>query len=256
MKHAFADKYSSLRSPIHSLDPRAKSLATFLYILIVVLTPVTEPAKYIAYLLVLMVTLALSRIPPIHIIKRIAAALPFVLLIVMFVPFFKEGETAGSIAVGPVVFEVTVEGLRIMTGVIVKSSLAVAALAMLVGSTRFSDLLKGLEKMHVPSIMVAVLAFMYRFIFVLTDDAQRLARAFSLRNFGGFRLRKIRAVGNMIGLLFIRTYERAERIFAAMVLRGYEGRTMTMSGLKLRARDALFFAAFAGSILAIRLGRF
>lgn len=256
MKHAFIDKYSSLKSPVHSLDPRIKSLIIFSFVVVVVLTPVACLLKFAAYSLFLLVIIAISRVPLLHILKRIATVLPFVFVIVMFIPFIKEGEAAGSWSLGPVKVRVTCEGLWVMLNVLIKAPLAVAALALLVGTTRFSDLLKGFEKMAVPASMISILSFMYRFVFVLTDDAQRMGRAYMLRNFGGFRLRKLRTIGNMIGLLFIRTYERGERIYCAMVLRGYDGSIKTMNELRLRWRDIAALVIAAGCIAAIRIGRF
>ena len=85
-----------------------------------------------------------------------------------------------------------------------------------------------------------ILSFMYRYLFVLVDETMRMKQARDSRNFGGGRLWQIRTIGNMIGTLFIRSYERGERIYAAMVARGFDGQTQTLDCLNFRRADACF----------------
>ena len=91
-----------------------------------------------------------------------------------------------------------------------------------------------------PGVMVMILSFMYRYIFLLVDEVIRMRQARDSRNFGGKRLWQIRTIGNMIGTLFIRSYERGERVYAAMVARGFDGQTRTLDSLNFRRADACF----------------
>jgi cobalt/nickel transport system permease protein len=86
---------------------------------------------------------------------------------------------------------------------------------------------------------------MYRYIFVLTDEVMRMRQARDSRNFGGGRLRQLKTIGHMIGTLFIRSYERGERIYAAMLARGFDGQIRSLHQLNFKRADAYFSAAFA-----------
>jgi len=96
-----------------------------------------------------------------------------------------------------------------------------------------------------PRVMVMILSFMYRYIFVLVDEAMRMRQARDSRNFGGSRLWQMRTIGNMIGTLFIRSYERGERVYAAMLARGFDGQSRTLDRLNFRPTDACFGIAFS-----------
>jgi len=102
------------------------------------------------------------------------------------------------------------------------------------------DLLKGLEQLRVPLVLIMILSFMYRYIFVLTDDIMRMKQARDSRNFGGSRMWQLKTLGNMIGTLFVRSYERGERVYSAMLARGYDGQTKTLRKLRLNTADFTF----------------
>ncbi len=117
---------------------------------------------------------------------------------------------------------------------------------LLTATTRFPDLLHGLRHLLVPRALVAIIAFMYRYLFVLGDEAHRLLRAREARSAqpqtagSGPSLRwRTRVVGNMIGQLFLRGYERSDRVYAAMVARGYQGDFLTLNPHKVRVEDWL-----------------
>jgi cobalt/nickel transport system permease protein len=100
-----------------------------------------------------------------------------------------------------------------------------------------------------PRVMVMLLSFMYRYIFVLTDEAMRLKRARDSRNFGGSNWWQIKTVGRMISTLFLRSYERGERVYVAMLARGYDGHSRTAeSSLSYRQRDA-YYGVGAGLVI-------
>ena len=88
--------------------------------------------------------------------------------------------------------------------------------------------------------MVMILSFMYRYIFVIVDEVMRMKRARECRNFGGKRIWQIKTVGNMVGTLFLRSYERGERVYQSMVSRGYEGQIRTLDSLSFSQRDAYY----------------
>jgi cobalt/nickel transport system permease protein len=244
MKHSFIDEYSHLNSVIHRLDPRTKLIASLAFIIAVVLTPTSNLRVFAFYFAIIALMLAFSRLPAAYVLKRSLVVLPFVLLIAVFIPFFKEGEVAASFNLWLWQISVTYNGLLVLVNVVVKSWLCILALILLSSTTRFDDLLKGIKQLGMPQVMILILSFMYRYIFVLVDEAMRLQQARDSRNFGGSWLHHLKTVGHMVGTLFIRSYERGERIYAAMLARGFDGQIRTLYKLSFKPADAYFVIAF------------
>ncbi|HEY82804.1 MAG TPA: cobalt ECF transporter T component CbiQ [Dehalococcoidia bacterium] len=240
MRHSFLDQYSDRDSLIHRLDPRTKLVSTFLFITAVALTPPDGWVSYALYSAILAIWLMLSRVPLGYVLKRSLVVLPFVVLIAIFIPFFREGEIAGSYNLWLWQVSVTHSGIIILRNILIRAWLSVLSLILLTSTTKLPDLLRGLEQLHMPRVMVMVLSFMYRYIFVLVDEVMRMKQARDSRNFGGRRWWQIRTVGNMIGTLFIRAYERGERVYAAMMARGFDGQSRTLKRLEFKPADAYF----------------
>ena len=245
MKHSFIDRYSNLDSIIHRLDPRTKFIMTLVFILAVIITPPTRWLVLALYFLLMATLILLSKVPVWYILKRSLVILPFAALIAISIPFVKEGEVAGSLNLWVWEVSVTYNGLQIFASVLTKAWLSILSLTLLTSTTKMTNLLKGLEQLHMPRVMVMILSFMYRYIFVLTDEAMRMRQARDSRNFGGKRLWQIRTIGNMIGTLFIRSYERGERVYAAMLARGFDGQTQTLGHLNFKQLDAYFGLSFS-----------
>jgi cobalt/nickel transport system permease protein len=165
-------------------------------------------------------------------------------MIAIFIPFFKQGEVAGSYNIWLWRVSVTYSGLFILANIVVKSWLCILSLILLSATTKFTALLKGLKQLGIPKVMVLILSFMYRYIFVLVDEVMRMRRARDSRNFGGGRLRQLKTLGNMIGTLFIRSYERGERVYVAMLSRGFDGEVRTLHKLSFKQADAYFGIIF------------
>lgn len=253
MKHSFLDQYSDRNSPIHRLDPRSKLVATLAFIIAVVLTPSGSWLVYGLYLVIIATLIALSRVPPTYILKRSLVIIPFVLLVAIFIPFFKEGEVAGSYNLWLWQVSVTHSGLQILWNILAKAWLSILSLILLTSTTKFKSLLKGLEQLRMPRVIVMLLSFMYRYIFLLTDEVMRMMQARDSRSFGSRRMRQIRTIGNMIGTLFIRSYERGERVYAAMMARGFDGHSRTLERLHFSRVDAYFIACLSLALIFISL---
>jgi cobalt/nickel transport system permease protein len=253
MKHSFLDQYSDRDSPIHRLDPRSKLIMSFAFILAVVLTPPDSWLAYALYFALMVTLLALSQLPVFYVLKRSLVIIPFVLLVAIFIPFFKEGEVVGSYNIWLWQVSVTQSGLQVLWNIMAKAWLSIFCLVLLTSTTKFSHLLKGLEQLRLPKVMVMLLSFMYRYLFVLVDEAMRLKQARDSRNFGGKWLRQIRTIGYMIGTLFIRSYERGERVYAAMAARGFDGRSQTLERLQFRLADAYFVTSLGLVLIFISL---
>lgn len=255
MKYGFLDQYSDLNSLIHRLDPRTKLITTLFLILAVVLTPPNQWLAFSLYFTLIAVWLLLSKIPIVHVLKRSLVIVPFVLMITIFIPFFEEGEVAGSDNIGLWQVSVTHSGLQMVTNIVIKAWLSILSLILLTATTKLPSLFQGLEQLRMPRIMVMTLSFMHRYLFVLIGEVMRMKQARDSRNFGGGRLWQIRTIGNMIGTLFIRSYERGERVYVAMAARGFDGQIRTLNRLKFRLADVYFGIACGLVLILINLLR-
>lgn len=244
MKHSFLDQYSDRNSPAHRLDPRTKLLAALAFILLLLVTPVRWPFFFI-YLAFIILAVMVSRLPVLFVLKRSLVVVPFVLLVGIFLPFLKEGEIAGSLNIGLWRISFTHEGLQALAGILGRSWLSILALVWLTSTTKLNHLLQGLERLYLPRVLVMTLSFMYRYLFILVDELMRMKQARDSRNFGGKRLWQLRTLGNMIGILFVRSYERGERVYAAMAARGFDGQSRTLRQLGFRRLDLYFGLAFS-----------
>ena len=245
MKHSFIDQYSDRDSFIHQLDPRTKFITTLLFILAVVLTPPNRWLAFALYLIIIAVLILLSTVPIGYVLKRSLVIMPFVVMIAIFIPFFKEGEIAGSYNIWLWQVTVTYSGLQVLINIVIKAWLSILSLILLTSTTKMTNLLNGLEQLRMPRVMVMILSFMYRYLFILVDEVMRMRQARDSRNFGGGRLWQLRTIGNMLGTLFIRSYERGERVYAAMVARGFNGQTRTLNRLSFTPADAYFGVGFS-----------
>ncbi len=240
MKHSFLDQYSDHNSLVHRFDPRSKLLATLAFIATLVVIPTGSWPAYGMYFIIIVILILLSRVPLLYILRHSLVIIPFVVLVAVFIPFFKEGEVAFSFNVWGWYFSVTHDGLELVWSILAKSWLSILGLVLLTSTTNFASLLLGLERLRMPRVMIMLLSFMYRYIFLITDEAMRMKQARDSRGYRRGWLRQMSTVGNMIGTLFVRSYERGERIYAAMVSRGFDGHSRTLNSLQFGRMDIFF----------------
>ena len=253
MGHTFLDRYYRGTSLIHRLDPRLKLLATLAFVLVASSTPPRAwPAFALLAVLVLTAILA-SQIPPVEVLRRSLIALPFAGMIALSLPFTRGGQPVWTWR--PFGWELTVtdQGLILCGAVAAKAWLSVLAAALLLACTPLFDLLQAMRVLHVPAVLTATMSFMYRYLFVLGEEAGRLqtARAARSAGSGGSLAWRTRVLGGMIGSLFIRSYERSERIYAAMLSRGFAGEIHSLARLAWQRRDSWAGLAWTAALLAI-----
>lgn len=241
-------------SIMRSLDPRSKIIAFLSIILCMIMTPITRIKDFGLYFLLILAIISFSKITSWQILKRVFVLISFVFFIAMFVPFLKEGTVCWSLKIGPWELPVTDEGIRTFLNVIIKSGLSLLLLVVASLTTAFPDFLKGLEMLRMPKILVMLMSFMYRYIFVLLEEAKKLMRARSLRYFGYRYREQFRVIGYMVGVLFIRTFERAERVYGAMVVRGFGGEIPSVKRFQFSYKDFLFILGVIASLLFIISG--
>ena len=253
MKHDYIDKYSDIDSFLHRRDSRVKIISLAVFVLFIVLN---NPESYISFALygcLIAILILLSRIPFRHVFKRSISIVPFVLVIAVFIPFLKEGETVWELSIGRWRLTVTHEGLILFWNILIKAYLSTLCIILLMASTTFIRLLKALEDMKLPKIIVMIFSFMYRYIFVLQDELEKMKRAKESRSVSGGRWMQIRVLSNMLGVLFIKSYEKGESVYLAMCSRGFDGTIRTFERNRLAKTDALFMSVVFILLTCIRI---
>lgn len=255
MHHEFLDRFAHLQSPVHRLDPRAKILGALAVVLGVVLAPFGEAwpetsLRFGGYLLVLLCLVLISRVPLRYLMMRSLIVIPFIGFLVVFVPFMKGGTVLFRLPLG---LEVSREGLMRCAEILVKAYTCVLAVVLLTSTTPFSRVLQGLSGLRFPKALILILSFLYRYIFVLVDEVHRLRRALDSRTAGGRRRRRIRTLRSILGVLFLRTFERAERVYAAMLSRGFDGEIRTMTRLQWGGMDSAYLVLSFGVVAGLSL---
>ncbi len=258
MHASLFDRYHAADSPVHRLDPRVKVVATLLFVLSNVLLP---DGAWLAFALALGLVLLVTyraRLPLGYAVKRSVVALPFALAAVTIV-FTLPGAPLASFQLGPWTLTVTDAGLTRFLSIVVRSLISVQMVILLLATTPFPDLLHALEHLRVPRLLVSTSAFAYRYLFVLSDEVLRLLRARDARSArlpgrrsGGSLLWQARVAGNMVGQLFLRSLERADRVYQAMLARGFTGHLRTTRPHALGAADWAAFGAFTLALLAVQ----
>jgi cobalt/nickel transport system permease protein len=253
--HAF-DRYHEKESFIHHLDPRVKVLITIIFIVSNALLPDGAWLAFVSAWLFLLAVNSLSRLGIFYTLTRSLIALPFALIAVTIL-FSMPGRPVFSFNIFMLNFAITDMGLLRFVSILIRSWLSVQMAILLVTVTRFPDLIHALEHLHVPAILTTIIAFLYRYLFVLTDEVLRLLRARESRSAaatghraGGGVLWRARVAGNMAGQLFLRSYERSDRIYNAMVARGYSGHLYTLNAHEMKSSD-YYVTAFAIAIIFI-----
>ncbi len=252
---SFADDFLSLEqldrmsyrdTAVHRLDPRAKVAATMLFVTTVVSFPKYDVLALLPLFLFPVVIAALGDIPPGLVARKVVAAAPFAVGVGMFNPLLDPATVA--IAPGTAVSA----GWLSFASILVKFSLSISAALLLIATTSFPGICNALRRLGIPAVFVTQLLFLYRYLFVLLDEATRMARAREARTFGGRGLPP-RAYARLVGALFLRTVERAERIHGAMLARGFRGEMPPRRPSSFRAADAAFLLFTAAFLLAVRL---
>lgn len=217
---AFHLDVDSQRSSLwHRLTPRSRVLCALLFVFATALTPNGRWWTWAVYASGLAVTLLLSRITLPVLLRRVAVELVFVGVVVIGTLFHGSGTVLWRWGI----FQVTTGGLTVLGSVTLKALLCLIMLNLLVLTTSIPALLHALSALRLPPLLVAIMASMYRYVGVLIEEFQTMQRAAASRNLLGRRRGYRLVIGNMIGSLFIRTYDRGDRIHQAMLSRGYSG---------------------------------
>jgi cobalt/nickel transport system permease protein len=235
-------------SPIHRLDPRAKIVGLAGITVVGVSTPLHAWPAYVACLVALAAIAALARVGPGVVWSRVRVILPLVVFVAAFVPFVRGGP---AVEAGPLA--ISEAGLATFALVTLKATIGAVSAVLLGATTSFPDILHGLERMRAPRLLTVIAAFMYRYVFVIVDEARRMRSALAARAYRPRHLGHVAAIGRLVTALFLRSYERGERVYLAMLARGYGGAMPRLAVLAFRRADTVFLATLAVTLLPARV---
>ncbi|MGK5112156.1 MULTISPECIES: cobalt ECF transporter T component CbiQ [unclassified Geodermatophilus] len=242
--------YVAGAGPVHRMEPHLKLVAVLGFALVVVATPVHAGwawAAYAGYLALVLAVATVAGVGPARLARGLAVETPFVVF-ALLLPFVAQGprvDVAG--------LSLSESGLAAAGGLLAKATLSVLAATVLAATTEPRALLRGLERLGLPTVLVQILMFMIRYADVVGGELRRMRVARESRGFRGRHLGALRVLGPAAGSLFIRSYERGERVHLAMLSRGYAGRMPTGPTAAVPARawlTALALPLAAGAVLA------
>jgi cobalt/nickel transport system permease protein len=233
--HVLVDHWSQGASPLHARDPRAKVLVLLAFLVVLATTSPNAFATLAVDAAVLAAGILIAAIPAASLLLRSLAILPFSL-------------TFGLISwwAG--------DRLRAL-GLVEKSYLSTVAVLLLISTTPLPRLLSGLEALGTPRLLVLLAQFLYRYLFVISEQAQHLRVAAACRQ-GTARKHhrsRFKAAAGALAVLFARSYYRAEGIHQAMMARAFTGRFVALNPLRFRAADGIFTVAMAGLLILARI---
>jgi len=229
MKHGYLDKYSDLESNIHSLDPRLKLITALIFIICIIQTNIYEANKLPIYFAGLFFVILTSKVPIKYILKKSLLILPFIIVITFFAifnniePVFRHNKMYSLVFIA------------------IKAWLSFLVLILLSSTTKYQMILKALEKLKMPKILIMILNFMYRYIFVFIDEFERMNRARKLRSYNESLISQFKILGYIVAILYLRAYERAEKVYLSMVMRGFDGEIKAIDILSIKTKELILF---------------
>ncbi|MFE9398760.1 cobalt ECF transporter T component CbiQ [Streptomyces flavidovirens] len=239
--------YRHGHSVVHALPPHCKLAAVFCFVLVVVSTPREAMWAFGLYAVLLGGVAYAARVPAGFLLKRLLIEVPFVAFAVLM-PFVAQGEQVEVLGMS-----LSVSGLWGAWNVLAKGTLGVAASVLLASTTELRSLLLGLQRLKLPPLLVQIASFMIRYGDVITDEMRRMSIARRSRGFEARGVRHWGVLGKTAGALFIRSYERGERVHLAMVSRGYTGTMPVIDEVTATRAQWSYAAALPVSALAVCL---
>ncbi|MBJ6726145.1 cobalt ECF transporter T component CbiQ [Geomesophilobacter sediminis] len=240
------DRLAAGDTALHRLDPRAKVIVTFVFIVTVVSFGRYELSALVPFFLFPAILVGLGNLPAGYLARKVALLCPFALVIGLFNPLF---DRAVALQLGPLAISA---GWISCASIVVRAALTVGAAFVLLALTGFPAICSALERLGLPGMFVVQLHFLYRYIFVLGEEGGQASRALELRSFGAKRP-SLATYGSLVGHLLLRTWLRAERVHRAMLARGFSGAFPTRTVGRFGMAEAAFVAGWTAFFLFLRL---
>ena len=242
------DRLSYRDTFVHHLDSRAKVIATMLFLFTVISFPKYEVVALAPFFLFPVLMMTIGEIPVRFIIKKMIVVSPFAIFIGIFNPILDTRTAA-------VIFGVSLSaGWVSLLSILLKFTLTISAALLLIATTSFPGVCHALRRLGFPSLFISQLLFLYRYIFVLMEEAMRIIRARDMRSFGS-RGTGMKVFVRLIGILFLRTVNRAERIYYAMLSRGFQGDIPSLKRSRIAFSDLAFMATTIAFLAVFRFFR-
>ncbi len=242
-------------TPWHRLVPQTRLLCALTFAFATALTPTGHWLTWSIYAVGLGLLIGLSQVTLPVLLKRVALEASFVGVVLLGTLCRQEGTVLWQWGF----LQVTTVGLTVLGSVSLKALLCLIMLNLLTLTTSVPDLLHGLTRLKLPPLLVAILASMYRYIAVLVTEFSTMRRAAAARNLMARPQGQRRVIGNMIGALFIRSYERGDRVYQAMLARGYQGTLPAVNASQMATPDWIALALVLGLVglgQLVQVGRF
>ncbi len=249
MKHDFIDKYSNLNSILHKIDPRVKLLLSLSFLILIAST--YNMKLFSLYLGVAVVLLVVSKVPLHFYLKKIFLITPLVVLLSFFIflSYLIEHKVAFTFEAFSRYYPV----YNTLALLVSKVYLSILIITLLISCTHFNDLLWGLRKYKLPFIVTTLSKLVYTYIFLFIDELHRTLRAYKSRT-PELRISRVKVYGNIAAGIFLRSMERSDSIYKAMVARGFtgefpEGNSNRLKFIDLTAVVFFLLIVFAASLL-------
>lgn len=247
--HAHA-LYVHEHSPFHRLVPEVKIAAAVGMITCVAITPRQEVWAFALYAAIVMVLITISRVSPLFVLARLAAVAPFVIF-ALFIPFIGTGDTTALWGI-----ELSIDGLWATWNIIIKAVLGASISIVLTATTEVPDIIRGLGVLRVPALFTSIATFMIRYLELITEELGRMRVAMTARGYDPRWLYQARPIATSAGAMFVRSYERGERIHSAMLARGFTGEMPIFDRRRAGAVEWASAASLVGAFAVVALMAF
>lgn len=240
------DQLAYQNTSVHRLDPRAKVVTTFVFLICVVSFGKYELLPMLPFVLFPLILAVEGNLPLGFIARRLLVVSPFAVLVGMFNPVFDQATVAqlGGLEMSG--------GWLSFASIVMRFLLTTSAALVLIGVTSFNGVCAALGRLGAPDVFTTQLLLLYRYVFVLAEEALHMARARRLRSFGR-RGMGLGVYGHMLGHLLLRTYDRAQRVYLAMQCRGFDGHVRVARRLHFTGGDAAFVAGWTAAFAVFRI---
>ncbi len=228
--HAHA-LYVHGHSRVHAMAPESKVVAGVGLVLVAAFTPPDAPLAFGVQGLLLALVIWAAHLSPKFVLSRAAVVLPFILFLVV-VPFVAGGEQVTVLGMS-----LSVEGLRGARTILGKALIGVTVSVVLAATTQTTAIMRGLERLRVPPVLTAIATFMLRYLQTIASELGRMRTAMTARCYDPRWLWQTKPIAQSAGALFVRSYERGERVHAAMLSRGFSGSMPVTDGRVARKSD-------------------
>lgn len=240
------DQLAYKDTPVHRLDARAKVITTLVYLVCVVSFGKYELAPMLPFFLYPVFTAADGDLPLAFLARKLIAVAPFAFFVGVFNPFIDREVVLQLGTLG------ITGGWLSFASIMLRFALTTLGVLALIATTSFNGVCMGLERLGLPDVLATQLLFLYRYIFVLGEETMRMARARAMRSLGR-RGMGLTVYGQILGHLLLRTYERAQRIYQAMLSRGFDGHVRVVHSSRFSARDWGYLLGWSAVFIGFRL---